>query len=164
MGITAAVFAVAGTAMQYKAAQAQNKAQDRAAKMERRAAEIENVRRARRGVAERRIQQAEILQGAAATGMRGSSAVSGAVGSLTTQTASSIGAANTQLAANIGANRALIKGAKTAGMYNTLGSLFQAGSGLASSGAFTKATPPKPLVATIDTHLLPQRVTGRING
>lgn len=126
MAVTGSVIAAAtvvGTVAEHRATKAQLKAQKREARINRRTASIENVRRARRAVAQRRIQEAEILQAGATEGVRASSGIAGAVGSLRTQTAANIGAANTQLAGSIAANNALIRGSRAASRYGTVASV-----------------------------------------
>jgi len=137
--IAALVTAIAGVFAGYKGVQAQNQAQERAAKIQNRQASLENQRRARRAVAQRRIMQADMIQSTETMGARSSSALQGAVGSLQTQTAANIGAANTQLAGDIGMNRALIHGARNAAQWDTIGGVFNVASqgfGMASDRQF----------------------------
>ena len=134
MAVTSAVIAVGSAFATHKGVQAQRKAQKREANVQRRMAEIENVKRARRAIAQRRIQEAELIQAGVSEGIRNSSGISGAVGSLRTQTASNIGAANTQLAGSIAANRALLRGARQAGNWGTVASAFNAAGGVVSTG------------------------------
>lgn len=124
--IISAVSTTADAVAGNKAAKANNKAQRRSAAIERASAQIENVRRARRAVAARRLQEAELIQAGATEGLRSSSGISGAVGSLRTQTASNIGAANTQLGAQVGISRTLQRGATLAARYGTLSNTFGA--------------------------------------
>lgn len=124
MAITSAVVAVVvgaiGADQQHRAQKATRKAQKEASASKRRSAELENQQRARRHIAARRVQQAELIAASEATNAGGlNSAVSGAVGSLSTQTAAEIGAANNQFAGDVAAQSALFKGQKTADRYNT---------------------------------------------
>jgi ABC-type sugar transport system ATPase subunit len=143
MGVSAAVAATAAVVSSVatmQAQKAQNQAQEKAAKIQQRQAALETQRRARRAVAERRILQAEMQQSAFAQNQGGNSALSGAVGSLQTQTAANIGAARTNLAGEIGMNRALISGARSAARWNTVAGVASAVSSVASTPQFGQWT------------------------
>lgn len=131
----AAALTVVGAGAQFVATQSQVKAQKKEARIQRAISQIEANRRARRAVAERRIQQAELLAQANASNQGVNSAVSGAVGSLSTQTAANIGAANTRLAAETFQNNVLLRGARRASLFGTIAS----GAGALSSVAGTAA-------------------------
>ena len=135
-GYIAAGAAVVGTYANYKSTQESNQAQEKAAKIQTRQASLENARRARRAVAERRMLQAEFIQNTASMDARSSSSMSGAVGSLSTQTAANIGAASTNLAGDIGINRALISGARSAAQWNTIAGAADAFGSIASTPQF----------------------------
>jgi len=132
--IVSAVASVGAGVMQHEQAQAANRAQAKQARIERRIAAIENARQARRAVAARRVQQADIQAGAvnSGTGVENSSAVRGAVGSLTTQTAVNIGAATTRAAASFAQQKAAIMGARQSARYGTLANIFTGISDIAS--------------------------------
>ena len=138
---TAAVASIAGGVASHKQAQATNKAQEKQGRIERRIAAIENARRARRAVAEQRVQRASLEAQAANsdTGMESSSAVRGAVGSLATQTASNIGASNTRLAASFAAQRAGERGAERAATFGTYANMFNSISDIAGTFGMYKA-------------------------
>lgn len=118
--IVAAIAAGAAANEQSKAQKAIRKGEKEAAAIKQRSAELENQRRARRAIAARRVQQAELIAAAQITNAGGlNSGVSGAVGSLGTQTAANVGAANTSFAADVGAQSALFRRQKQADKYNT---------------------------------------------
>jgi len=124
-----AVTALAGigsAVMQQKAQKEERKAAKEQGRIERRIAEINNARAARRAIAARRQQSAEIQAASAnsGTGLESSSAVRGAVGSLVTQTASNIGAANTNTAASFAYQRAGERGADRAARASRYASTF----------------------------------------
>jgi Flp pilus assembly protein TadB len=144
-GAYLAAMLVIGAASAYeshRAAKATEKSNKKANRLERTTAEIENQRNARRAIAARRLQQAELIQAAQSSNVGANSSVSGAVGSLTTQTASNIGFANTQLAGQVATSNVLLRGQSKALKHNTRAaglSLFGQGIGMAgSSGLFTK--------------------------
>lgn len=122
MAVTGAIAAVGSALASGISAHQQASAQKKAARAQRRSAEMENARRARRAIAERRMREAELLQAGASEGIRSSSAIQGAVGSLRTQTAANIGHANTQLAGDMIANRALVRGARRAATFDSIAS------------------------------------------
>ncbi len=136
IAIASAITALVGAGATMKAQQAQNEAQEKAAKIQQRQAALENERRARRAIAERRMVQAELIQNTATMDARGSSAMSGAVGSLSTQTAANIGAARTNLAGDVGINRALISGARTAARWNTVAGVADAATSIMDTPQF----------------------------
>lgn len=143
MGVSAAIAAgaaVVGSLATAKAQSEQNKAQEKAAKIQERQAALETQRRARRAVAERRILQGEMQQAAFAQNQGGNSSLSGAVGSLQTQTAANIGAARTNLAGEIGMNRALIAGARSAARWDTVAGVASAVGSIASTPQFGQWT------------------------
>ena len=142
--IVTAITAVAGAAYQQKAAKEANKAQKEQGQIERRMAEIENARQARRAIAARRTQQAEIQAQSAntGTGLESSSAVRGAVGSLTTQTAANIGAASTRAAGSWAYQRAGERGAQRSMKASNIASTFGAVSDIAGAYATFGATKP----------------------
>lgn len=131
--IVTAAAAVGSTVASIRATNAQVAAQKKEARIQQRVSQIESVRRARRAVAQRRIQEAELLQAGATEGARTSSSISGAVGSLRTQTGANIGAANTRLAGDIAANRALITGANKARVFGNQADLFSGIGGIAQA-------------------------------
>ncbi len=123
--VVGAVAAVGGTAASIASTNAQRKAQKKEGKIQRRVAEIENVRQARRAVAQRRVQQANLIAQSQVSNQTGSnSAVQGAVGSLSTQTAANIGASNTRLAGDLARFHVLSQGARTAGRFNNIAAGF----------------------------------------
>lgn len=134
-GITAAQasaiasgVAATGSAVQSnRAAEAQNDQINRAASIERAQARIDNNRRARLAIKATRIQTGQIEATTQNENTGSNSAVTGAIGSLRTQTASNIGAANTQLSAQLGISAALQQGrsdfVKHSGRASTLAGL-----------------------------------------
>lgn len=134
--VIAAIAAVVGTGATMMATKASNEAQEQASKIQQRQAALENSRRARRAVAERRMMQAELIQNSATQDARTSSSMSGATGSLSTQTAANIGAANTWLAGDVGMNKALISGARTAARWNTVAGVASAAGSIAGTSQF----------------------------
>ena len=137
MGITASIvatLAVAQGVVQSQAVKAQNKAQSKAARIERRISEIENARRARRAIAQQRIQQANIVAGAQEAGIGGSSAAVGAAGSVGAKTAGAIGGVNTISAGRFAQSVALQKGFRDASKLQSIGSIL--GGAQNAAGAF----------------------------
>jgi len=124
MATAAIVAAVGSTITTVAATQAQAKAQKKAARFNRRNAALNQARAARQTIEESRRQRAALIQAGVGLGTRGNSAISGAVGSLATQTAANIGASNTNLAAGLGINRALIQGERQASRLNNIGQGF----------------------------------------
>ena len=143
MAVTGSVIAAAtiGSAIfQGKAIKAQNKAQAKSARIERRLAEIENARRARRAIAQSRIQQADITAASELAGIGGSSAAVGAAGSVASKTAGAVGGAADITAGRFAQSVALQKGARDSAKFQQVASLFQATSSLASAfGSFKLA-------------------------
>lgn len=135
--IISAIAAVGSGVAANRSASAQNKAQKRAGALERAQAQVEHNRNVRRAIAARRLQQAQLIQAGQTEGLSFSSSISGAVGSLTTQTASNIGTASSILGAQLGQSRALQRGASRAARFgtisNTLGSIGQASGTISSS-------------------------------
>jgi len=145
----AAGAAVAGGVAQHQQAQAINRAQKKQGRIERRIAAIENARRARRAIAERRVQQADIQAQAANSGtnMESSSAIRGAVGSLTTQTAANIGAARTRAAASFASQRAGERGAQQAATFGTYANMFNSLGNIATTfGTYKAGTQTAPII------------------
>jgi len=70
LAAAAAAAAVGGVAMQHQQAQAVERGQKKEARIERRISAIENARRARRAVAQARLQRAELEAGGASAGLR----------------------------------------------------------------------------------------------
>lgn len=121
MATVGAVFSVISAGVANKERKRANKEQREAQRTERRAAQVESVRRSRRAIAARRVQQAELISQSQVNGQTGTnSAVSGAVGSLSTQTAANIGAANTQLAANLNQSRSLSRSSQALASARTI--------------------------------------------
>lgn len=122
MGFLAAAIAVStiGTIAQTAASFKQLEADEKENRIRRRVAEIENVRNSRRAVQARLRQQADILASQESTGTNTNSAVSGAVGSIGTQTAANVGLQNTRLAGDIAANQKSLRGARQAGRLSTI--------------------------------------------
>lgn len=104
-----------------KAQKAEKKANKRANRIQQRTAELENQRNARRAIAQRRIQQAELISSAQSTNVGSNSSVTGAVGSLQTQTAANIGFANTQLAGQVATSNVLLRGTAQANRQRAIG-------------------------------------------
>ena len=133
--IISAVTATASLGASIAQSQATNKAQRDAASIERARAQIQNNREARRAIAARRIQESEIIAASQTQGTRTSSGVSGAVGSLRSDTASNIGAANTDLAASTAQSRILQSGATKATNLGAVAQTFQSASSLSRTVA-----------------------------
>lgn len=112
MGIQAGILAAltVSTAVQVRANRVQNETQEKAAEFDRAGARIEAQRQNRKAIADRRVRQAELIAQSQAQNTGGNSAVSGAVGSLSSDTASEIGSANTALAVQLGQSRLLQRG------------------------------------------------------
>lgn len=156
--------AVASLGLTAKATYEQNEAQKDAARMQQASARIENMHKARRAVAARRLQQAEMIQATETMGARTSSAMTGAVGSLSSQTASEIGRANTKLASDIGVNNILIRGAERSAKFNTWAGVFNAaGSVLASPRVSNELFPTGTAVGTPATLQEQQQSFARLN-
>lgn len=157
-GLIAAIGLIGATITSAAATAAQVEAQEEAQKAEQRRGSIENTRRSRRAVAQRRVQEAELLQAQATQGARTNSAISGAVGSLGSQTAQSIGASNTQFAAQTNISDTLASGARRALGFNIGSQIFGAASSLSMIGLQQQAlnranTPIKvPRVTNLDQH------------
>ena len=141
--VIASVSAVSSGVAGALSASAANKAQRKAGKLERAQAQINQNREIRRAIAAKRLQQAELLQGAEALGTRTNSAVSGAVGSLSTQTAANIGFSNTQFGTQRAQSTILQSGATRAARFGGVSSLF----GGISSASSTLSRSPKTLDA-----------------
>jgi hypothetical protein len=92
-----------------QAAKAERKGAKKTNLINQQRAEIENQRNARRAIAARRVQQAELIASAQPGQVGANSALSGAVGSLTTQTGANIGFASTMLAGQNAANNTQLK-------------------------------------------------------
>jgi hypothetical protein len=136
LAIAAIVTAVAGTAASMQAQAKTNEAQEKARKMQNAGARIEAMHRARRAVAERRMMQAELQQMGETQGARSSSAITGAAGSLSTQTAANIGFMNTQVATDWGINTALTRGARSAARWDTVSGAFNVANSVVTSPQF----------------------------
>ena len=98
--VVSTVAGVGGAVAQNRAIKQQNRAEENARNIDRRQAALENARQRRLAIAQRRIAEAETIQGGENQGAGQSSSVAGAVGALRTQTASNIGFQNTQIASN----------------------------------------------------------------
>lgn len=90
----AGVAGVAGALSQRSAAKKSRKAQERAAEVANKQASIQRQRDVRRRIAQARVQRAEIESQGFARGVAGSSMVSGALGGLSSDTASTVGFSN----------------------------------------------------------------------
>lgn len=145
LAIAAIASSVASGAATYVGQQKADDKTKKAQRFERRKAELENAKNARRAIAQRRIQQADILASNEATGTRSNSAVSGAVGSLTTQTAANTGFANTGLAGSIGVNSSLRAANRQTAIFGNIAQGFDVASQAFTLGALGNFNKPKPL-------------------
>jgi len=127
MAVTGAILAVsslAATTANIVGTQKNIKEQKTARDIQQRSAAIENNRQTRLARQEQLKEEANVEQIQVAQGARANSAVSGAIGSLGTQTASNIGAGNTRLAGQIGVNDALARGAQDLATFSNIASGF----------------------------------------
>ena len=135
----AIIIAVAGTTYgiteQKKAAHAQEKAQKKANAIQRRTAQMQHEQRIRRAEAEKRKQQADLVQQAEALGTSANSSLTTSVGSLDTQVAVDTGAASTLLAGDYATQQTLFKGQRRANRHNTNAAIGQSVASLALMGA-----------------------------
>ena len=135
----AIIIAVAGTTYgiteQKKAAHAQEKAQKKANAIQRRTAQMQHEQRIRRAEAEKRKQQADLMQQAEALGTSTNSSLTTSVGSLDTQVAVDTGAASTLLAGDYATQQTLFKGQRRANRHNTNAAIGQSVASLAMMGA-----------------------------
>lgn len=123
IGILAAL-AVGATYATWKAGERQDQAAKRSNRVRMASATEENLRSARRAIAQRRVQQAELIAQSQSENTGKNSAVQGAVNSLTTQTASNIGFANSKLASEYLSNKYLMRGQRQVNNWQTTSSLF----------------------------------------
>ncbi len=145
-GLLAAAVIGTGVSIQQnaQAQKAQRKAERKTADIQNRSAELENQRNARRAIAQRRVQQSELIAAAQVSNTGANSAVAGAVGSLTTQTAANIGFASQQLAADRASQYQLFRGAKKAGRHMTNAGIASGVGQLAMLGLSMGMGSPKP--------------------
>ena len=137
--IAAAIAAAAvSTISSAIATEAQVEAAEKENKVNRRVANIERVQRQKRAIAERRQIEAEIIQGGETSGTRTNSAISGAVGSLRSDTASSIGLSNTQFAGDTLSNQYYLQGVRKAGTFGTIANVADTAASIFSYGAAAK--------------------------
>lgn len=136
----ALIATVVSTGASVAATQEQVKAEKKRAKTQRRTQELARVKENRRAIAQRRVQEAEIIQGGEASGTRTNSAVSGAVGSLRSTTAGNIGFANTQFAGNTLASRQSERGMRNAARLGTFANVAGTAASLFATGASLRAT------------------------
>ncbi len=129
------------------------KEQEKANRLERGRADLQRSRERRRAIAKRRIQQAQIISSAQASGVAGSSASLGAQSALLTDTAGNIGFAQSQAAAQQGifgarqgSANALFGGQQAVAQNNFNQSLIgfagQFGTGGKLENFFSTPTPP----------------------
>ncbi len=138
------------TVQQAEGAKEQRKENKKKNLIDQRSAEIENQRNARRAIAARRVQAAELTAAGQPGQVRSNSAMQGAIGSLTTQTASNIGFANTMLGAQVASSNAYIRGQNAVSKANSRAAwgnlVSDAGMMMASYGSSTMK--PKPTAPT----------------
>ena len=144
--VVAAVAAVGSAVSSRQSAKKTFEAEEKARDIEIRGAEIDRARRARRAIAAARIQQAEIIAATQTQNQGGNSAVIGAVGSLSTQTAANIGAGNTQLATSIASSGRRLLGANQARRLNDVAGGFQAIGSIAKTFIAAGGRGPKPIL------------------
>lgn len=118
------------TGLSFVAAQKARKAEEKRFEIEQRTAEVDRARRVRRAIADARIQRAEIEASAAAQTQGTNTAVSGALGSLQTDTAGNIGAFNTQFAGQTFAAETVSRSNRAVANLQSFASLFGGGSQL----------------------------------
>ena len=113
MAVSAAVAAAVFTGASVIEQRKSGRRQERSQKIAQRKADVESARGRRQQIREARIRRADILQASASTGAAGSSAETGAIGSLQSQLGTNLGASfqtqalsQSQSRANIGAAKA----------------------------------------------------------
>ncbi len=130
IAIGTAAVAAAGTAVSAdqsnKAQAATNKAQKKAAAIDRGNARFQHQKKIRQAIAEGRIERGEILASAFAENGGANSSVTGAVGSLQSDTAGTIGASNTDVASSTGQSLILEHGADRATKFGNRANTFKA--------------------------------------
>jgi len=124
MGWTAAITSIASAAVGAEGARRANQEQKKAASTDRARAGIEQRRNVRRQIAERRRAEAELIAAGQSQGIRQSSGIEGAVGSLRSDSASSIGFSNTAFAANQAISRRQQRAANIRVQYGAVSDLF----------------------------------------
>ena len=136
-GGTAATASVATAVQTKRAATKTRRAERKARQIENAVGRQENARAVRQRIARSRVEKAELIQGAEASGVAGSSSLLGAVSSGQSTAAGDIGSAITRQAGSIGAANARSAGARSAsgnlskaGTFGAIGSV---------SGLFTNA-------------------------
>ena len=129
-----ATAAVGSAVMSNQAQSEQNKAQKRAAQLERANARLQQQKDARQRVAQRRRQRAELIASSFSENTGANSAVTGQAGAIQSDLASNIGASQRDLAARTGQSLVLQRGASRAARYGSLANTFGAIS--SASGAF----------------------------
>ncbi len=149
----AAVVAAAGGAVKQRQIATENRRAERKnANITRAVEAFRNAQEARRGIAAARLRAAQAQALGEAQGVSGSSSISGASGSVFSQTASQIGAAQVQEAGAYGISMNNARLAKRVGSLANQAALFntasQAFSAAASSGwGASRPTPSVPLAA-----------------
>ena len=129
--LAAAISLVAvSTAASVIATEEQVKAAKKENRVRRRVASVERAKKARQRIAQRRVQEAEVIQSSEAQGNRSNSAVSGFVGGLRSDTAGAIGLDSTQFAGDVLANRTRLRGIRRAGTFGTIANVANTASDL----------------------------------
>jgi hypothetical protein len=100
---------------QQAAASEQRKTEEKARKVSNARTRLENQKSIRQRIAAQRIEEGELVQGAEAGGVAGSSSLFGSVGSSQSSASGDIGFANARIAANQGASDIRSAGARRAG-------------------------------------------------
>ncbi len=126
------ILAAVSTGTQITQQRKAKKATRRARRVERRAADIQNVRARKKQLAERRRLEASTLAQAGNSGIAGSSAVSGVVGSIGSQFAANAGFSNQLERIEAERNRFTDRAGRAVQRGATLGALFSGASNIAT--------------------------------